>query len=222
MKNNHIDRADAGWSATTLLGCPRAEAIRATYDWYESIESGWNKQRGSWLHYMLESDDDYPEYVVKEQRIAKSVHVLGESVRITGKPDYTNTKRGVLIDYKSKHTLPTKPDASHEAQFNIYAWLWKGGAFVKTGEIVDVDIVGGGMHYITWNTKKMSQFKKMAYPVWPIEQTELFVIDRVVPLVQWKQSGVLPVCSPYMRFPGKWRCDCEKLEEQLAERGIYL
>jgi len=178
---------------------------------------------------MMESDTDHPEHIVKEMRLQKYVQVLDESIRITGKPDYTNIERGVLIDYKSKHNLPTKPDARHEAQFNIYAFLWKNGEMIHENddgstrlEKVDITIVGGGMHYITWNTKIGTQFKKMAYPVWTLQDQEQFIIQHATPLVQWKKDGILPTCSPFFKYPGKWRCDCVKLEEQLNDRGIYL
>jgi hypothetical protein len=222
MRDNHIERRDAGWSASTLLDCPRAVALREHYDFYEAVSSGWNKARGTWLHAMMEADTEYPEGVVKEERIEKYVDVDGERIRITGKPDYTNTKRGVLIDYKSKHLLPSKLDPRHEAQFNIYAWLWNGGTMCRTNEQVFVQIKSGGMHYITWHAKEGMQFRKMAYPVWDASETEAFVITHATPLVLYKQTNVLPHCQPFIRYPGKWQCDCVKLEQQLFERGIEV
>lgn len=225
MRDNHITRKHAGWSMSTLLGCARAVALREKYDFYESITSGWNKSRGTWLHAMFESDETSPDDVVKEKRLGKDVHTRGRVVRITGKPDYTATQRGILIDYKSKHTLPTRPDPSHEAQFNGYAWLWNGGYYINDdgskGESVHVLIKSGGMFYVTWHTKEGSQFKKMGYPVWSLERTEAFIIKRLEPLLEWQETGVLPKCNAYQTFPGKWRCDCVKLEEQLMELGTY-
>lgn len=223
MRDHHIERKDAGWSASTLLSCPRAVALQELYSFYEGIESAWNKSRGTWLHAMMEADTDHPDWIVKEKRIQKIVNVDGEDIRITGKPDYTDTKRGVLIDYKSKHTLPTKPDPRHEAQFNIYAFLWNGGTFTDPPhEQVNVKIVGGGMHYITWHTKPLTQFKKVAYPVWSTEEQELFVRTKLLPLAEFRKTNQLPLCDPFISYPGKWKCDCVRLEEQLNDRGIYL
>jgi hypothetical protein len=223
MKNNHVERKDAGWSISTLLSCARSTAIQQKYDFYEAITTGWNKSRGTWLHAMMESDTTSPDDVVKEQRLEKHFIVSGVKVRITGKPDYTATKRGVLIDYKSKHNLPTKPDPMHEAQFNGYVWLWDGGRYASPPFTeVNVKINSGGMFYITWNTKAGTQFKKMSYPIWDKEQMDEFLTERLTPLIEWQKTGNLPRCNSYIRFPGRaWKCDCDKLQDQLEELGTW-
>lgn len=220
MRDNHIDRKDAGWSASMLTNCPRANAIQETYDYYEDPQSGWNKARGTFVHLLMESDQTPRDGLIRERRLRKAITVDEMEVFLTGKPDEVDTINGVLIDYKSKDLLPKRPDPNHEAQFNVYAWLLNGGTFMDTGEISDTIITSGGMHYLTWRTK--DAFKKMAYPLWGDAVTEEFITTRLRPLVEWKKSGELPTCNPYIRFPGNWRCSCVRLEEQLRERGVDI
>ncbi len=218
MRDNMSKRNGAGWSATTLLDCPRAVAMLEVYDYYEPLISGWNKARGEWWHQVLESDPDPPEGVIVERRIYRDIDVNGEKIRLTGKPDKVYTKEGVLLDGKSKDRLPKTLATDHEAQFNIYIWLLADGNFLDTGEPVQVKITRGGMHYVTWKTKEEDAFKKVGYPIWELEDTEAFIIERLAPLVIWRKTGNLPRCDPYVK--GRWDCNCVKLTKQLNERGI--
>ena len=229
MRDNHLDRKKAGWSISTVLSCPRAAALQETYDYYEAVETGWNKSRGAWIHAMMEADDD--PTLIKERRIERILKVYYYNPetdkeeeydqRLTGKPDEVDPVARALIDYKSKHLLPRKPDYRHECQFNGYVWLLADGTFVDNGEPVQIEIVRGGMHYVTWDIRKRSQWLKMGYPVWPLDETEEFLRERLRPLVLWKQTSILPRCNPLIRYGKNWQCDCEKLEEQLREQGVY-
>lgn len=222
MRDNMSKRENAGLSATTLAACPRAKALLDVYDYYEPLISGWNKSRGEWVHAMLETHaDEDPEEVIRERRLYKDVIVDGISARITGKSDKVYTKQGVLIDFKSKESLPKRHDTSHEFQFNIYAWLWNGGRDILTDEQYNVMIQKGGMHYVTWKTKIEAAFKKVGYPIWPLAETEALIIKRARPLIEWKRTGTLPKCNPYV--PARyWLCDCVKIANQLEERGIEI
>lgn len=220
MRDNKKKRSGAGWSASTLTGCPRAAAMLEVYDYYEPLISGWNKARGEWWHSVLESDPDPAPGVFKERRIYRTIEIDGEDVTLTGRPDTVYTLQGVLMDGKSKEKLPKKPDPAHEAQFNVYVWLLADGFFHDTGEPVKIKIVRGGMHYVTWRTKEIDAFLKMAYPIWELEDTKAFVIERLAPLVVWRKTGNLPRCDPYIK--GRWDCDCVKITKQLTQRGIAV
>jgi len=217
MKNNLVTRANAGWSASTLLSCPRAVALLETYDYYEPLKVGWNKARGTYLHLMLESEMVPNENIIAEVRVEKYF----KGVRLTGKPDKVYKKEGVIIDYKSKYRLPTKPDPMHEAQMNVYAWLLDGGTLLHDDgrtEPVNIKITKGGMLYITWNTAEDSQFLKWGYPIWEQRKIESFLEERVTPLATWKETGELPTCNPYVK--GFWDCDCVKIAKQLNEETL--
>ena len=221
MKNNMATRANAGWSASTLLSCPRAVALLDTYDYYEPLKTGWNKARGTYLHTMLESEMVPSDNIIAEVRIEKYYDGFDPPIRITGKPDKVYRNEGIIIDYKSKYRLPTKPDPMHEAQMNVYAWLLNGGTMLHDDgrkEPVNIKIVRGGMLYITWNTAEDSQFLKIGYPIWDELQMNAFLHSRIEPLAKWKETGVLPQCNPYL--PIRWDCDCVKIQEQLGEQVL--
>lgn len=216
MRDNHLHRKDANISMSTLIACPRAVAIEELYDLYEPVISGYNKFRGTLIHALMEEDRDPPPWVIRERRIY--MDVLGE--RLTGKPDEVDTKYGILVDYKSKDNLPLRPDESHEFQFNGYAHLLRNGYFVDTNEKANIDIRIIGAHYLTFKTKLDKAFKKMVYPVWSDDKAQTIIEQRMAPLYAWKHHRVFPDCDPYVR--GRWKCQCEKWEEQLADRGIDL
>ena len=219
MKNNMASRGNAGWSASTLLSCPRAVALLESNDYYEPLKTGWNKSRGTWTHLMMESEMVPDKNILAEVRLERYYKINGECVRITGKPDKVYKKEGIIMDYKSKYRLPTKPDPMHEAQMNVYAWLLRDGTIIDgpdKGKKVRIGIKRGGMLYVTWNTEPNGQFLKMGYPIWDETQMDQFLTDRIGPLAEWKRTGVLPACNPYHK--GYWQCDCVKIEDQIRGR----
>jgi len=216
MRDNHIHRVGAGISVSTLLSCPREVALTERYDVYEHVMSGYNKARGSYTHAMIEADQDPPDWIIRERRLY--LDILG--VRVTGQPDEVDTKYHVLVDYKSKDNLPLKPDPSHEYQFNAYAYLLRHGYWMDTNEKANIDIKVIGAHYLTWKTKIDKAWKKKPYPVWSDERMERALHERLQPLIEWRESGILPQCNPYQTFPGRWVCHCNKIEDQLKDRGI--
>lgn len=224
-RDNGLHRKGAGWSASTLLSCPRAVAIEDRYDLYEPVISMHNKARGSWVHAMVEADIDPPSWIIREVRLRLDIH----GTLITGKPDEVDTKYHVLVDYKSKDNLPLRPDDQHEFQFNVYAHLLRNGEWaedaeqygIRKGDKANVEIDVIAAHYITWKTKYEKAFKKKAYPVWDNDYTQSLIEQRMEPLKEWQTTGELPACSPYLG-PKPYPCQCTKWEQQLQERGIPI
>lgn len=202
------------FSATELLQCPRTFRLQQENDVYMADDRLYNMSRGTWTHYMMASAPAR-DNIIREQRLYKNIAINGVDVTISGTPDEVNTERGTLVDYKTKDNLPRKKDAGHEAQFNIYAWLLRGGRIIhiRDGESweeqIDVTVGSGGMHYLTWKTKKDKQFRKDKYPLWKYEQTEQFVRERAELFLMED-----PPCSPYGMSP-YWKCACIQLEQQL-------
>lgn len=221
MRDNHIHRKGAGMSMSTLIGCPRAYALDSVFDLYETVISGWNKGRGSFVHAMMEYDTDPPPWLIREQRLYTYI----EGVRLSGQPDVVDTKFKVLEDYKSKDNLPRESDKGHEFQFNGYAYLLKKGMWLKdhplgrAGEIANIDIKVIGAQYVTWKTKAEKAWMKKTYPVWPLDETEAILTERIMPLKAWRDYGILPECNPYVT--GRWKCDCVKYTDQLIDRGLF-
>ncbi len=221
MRDNAKTRLDAGVSASTILACAREHALSETYDYYESAISGYNKYRGTLTHMMMETDDSPPEGVIRERRIERYIDIKGVPFRISGKMDYVDTQRKALVDFKSKHTLPKKPDERHEAQLAIYAYLLADGRFCDTGETIQLIIEKVGIHYLTFETKEERAWLKMNYPLWPLDKTADMVYNRASVLAEWQQTKILPRCNSYTvnRY---WKCGCEKIEDQLKLRGVEI
>lgn len=221
MRDNHKTRKDAGVSASTILACPREVALQERYDYYESVESGWHKFRGTLIHSLMESDPDVPEHIIMEERVETFLDIDGEPFRLTGQMDHVDTKHKFLLDYKSKHLTPKKPDSRHEAQLNIYIYLLATGRFLKTKEPCKIKIESAGIHYLTFHTKKGMIWQKMLYPVWELEDTEKFIKERAKVLADWQRHNIFPDCSPFVenRY---WMCGCEKILNQLGERGVEV
>jgi hypothetical protein len=214
-RDNHIHRRDAGISISMLTGCARAIALEDVFDVYEPVISSYNKNRGTWLHAMVEADPDPPSWIIRERRLYYDV----EGIMTTGQPDEVDTKYKVLVDYKSKDNLPKKRDPAHEFQFNGYAFLLARGNWFDTKERANIHVETIAAHYLTWKTKVDKAFMKMTYPLWPIEETEALIKQRIEPIQNWNQYAILPSCDAYVSSP-YWKCSCEKWSDQLLERGI--
>jgi hypothetical protein len=187
MSRNADERSDAGISATMILGCPRQVALAADYDYYEFPSRYWHRFRGTLGHFMLEYYDEGDPDVIREVRFKKTIEVLGKTVVLSGRPDKINVRIKLILDYKSTKEVPLKPKLSHEQQVNIYRWLLWGGARTDTGEIVHIDVERGGIQYFD-----MDEPLKHAVPIWPLEQTEAFIVERLTPIVRWQLTGELP------------------------------
>src|SRR5688572_6045709 len=68
QRDNMKHRADAGISASTLIQCPRANALLSLYDYYEDVATGWVKSMGTLVHSMIESDEDDMPDTIRERR----------------------------------------------------------------------------------------------------------------------------------------------------------
>lgn len=220
-RDNGIHRAGAGVSASTILACARETAIMERYDYYETPVSMWNKHRGTLAHLLMEGDETPPEGVIRERRLERYVVVDGERFRVSGQTDYADPNLKVIIDYKSAYNVPTKLNIRHQHQLSIYRYLLADGVFCDTGEICRVEIESGGIHYLTFNTKPDKAWKKVAYPLIPLDKIEAFIIERALPLLHWQQTQKLPECNCFDPSP-YWPCGCSKLEAQLNERGVMV
>lgn len=228
--NNAFKRSLAGVSASTILACARAKAMEEVYDYYETPISMYNKVRGTWVHSAMEEMADDADGILRERRIIRYILLPnGKKMRVSGQFDQYNIARRLLIDYKSKDKLPKQPDPRHEAQFNIYAWLLADGLMITDNhgnkldkpEKVCYTVERIGCQYMTFATKPEGAWLKMKYDVWPLDQTEDMIRTRATVLQEWVDTRVLPQCNDL--FPSRyWKCDCEKLTEQLAERGIQV
>ena len=210
LSENDHKRKDANISTTVLTGCARAYALKKSRPWFINPTQGWNMARGTWAHAMFEKGKYGPEYLI-EQRLSKPLDLRGKLRYVTGKPDEVNMRDGILIDYKTKHTIPTSVSFDHEAQFNVYVWLLKEGRVISRGkykdQVMDVDIIRGGIHYVSWQPK--TPWRRIKVDIWSTDDVEYWMSERLTPIAEWEDTGILPQCN---RMVSYGRCDCAELE----------
>jgi hypothetical protein len=199
MSKAKRERADAGISATMLLDCPRKVVLMAEEDYYEHPSKYWARFRGTIGHLMMEAYGSEEENVVQEVRFRKTVEVDGVDIEITGKMDWVDLTRKLIIDFKSTKSINRKPikdgepKEDHPKQVSIYRWLLWGGMNMETTDLLPemkeqfIEIERAGILYFD-----MSGTKKVAAPLWSLDETEAFIIERLRPIAQYKQGGKLP------------------------------
>lgn len=219
IRDNKIGRQNAGLSASSLTTCPRELALLEKYDYYEPIPEGWIKAEGTIIHAMIETDPDPNPNIITEKRFYRYVEVDGEQVKLSGQMDAIDLKHKILIDYKRKEKVPTRTDPTHEFQFNVYCYIIRQGFDIETDEPFAIDIERGGMHYVSRN--KSEPFLKVPYPVWDNNDIEDVIRRRLRPILAWRKTNILPVHNPYQTYGASWKCGCEKIEEQLRDRGVW-
>jgi hypothetical protein len=199
MSKNQRERKDAGISATMLLDCPRKVILMQEEDYYEKPSSYWARFRGTIGHLMMEAYGSDEANVVQEIRFRKSVEIDGVSIEITGKADWTDLKRKLLIDFKSTKSINRKPikdglpKEDHPKQVSIYRWLMWGGVNMETTDLLPemktqhIEIDQAGILYFD-----MSGTKKVAAPLWSLDETEAFIIERLRPIVRYRTDKEMP------------------------------
>ena len=97
-------RGFVGWSATTILGCPRAARLKGLIDYYLDPAEAYWAFRGQIAHAIVE--DAAGRGVMTETRFARTVTIDGVPVLVTGQPDVVYPERGHLVDYKTTKKVP--------------------------------------------------------------------------------------------------------------------
>lgn len=197
MSKNQEDRKDAGLSATMVLDCPRRVILSQEEDFYERPEDCAARFYGTIGHAGFEMyGGDFPG-VIQEQRFRRSINVDGVEVEITGKSDWVDVERKLIIDYKFVSSISSKPISlglpkdSHTEQVNLYRWLVAGGVNMVTGKVENHEIEKGGILYVSTGGKVRGS-RKVAVDIWTLEETEEFLRERLRPLVAYQQTKELP------------------------------
>jgi hypothetical protein len=185
MRSNEGNREGAGLSATMILQCPMQTILKETEDYYESPADYHARWRGTGVHAMAEVDGPY-EDVIQEERIRKNVTVLGETITVSGKPDWFDTRHNHLDDWKSTKKCPSAPYDDHIAQINIYAWLIDGGSWDKRGKLSNT-VESASIVYIDPDRSVIREVE-----LWTTEATEAMIVRKIEPLVLYRRDGILP------------------------------
>lgn len=234
MSKNSEERSDAGISATMLLDCPRKVILMGEEDYYEAPSKYWARFRGTLGHLLMEEYGQGIEGVIQEIRLRKVVTLdvdgVSVDVEITGKPDWADVQRKLIIDFKSAKSINVKPvkdgfpKDGHESQVNIYRWLLWGGQPYQGrdesgnavwGEPEYHEITHGGILYFD-----MAGTKKVAVNIWSLDRAESFIRERLLPLATHKATGEMP---PFWRDEKRGGrhilCNYCPLREQCDARG---
>lgn len=220
MMGNEGKRNGAGISATTILQCPVQTILKGEVDYFESPADYHARWRGTGVHAMAEAGGPY-EGVIQETRIRKNVRVLGESVEVTGQPDWYDARHKHLDDWKSTAKCPAQPYDDHIAQVNIYAWLIDGGVWDNGSASVDL-VETASIVYID-PTRSVTR----AVDLWSTEATEAMIVRRLEPLVRYAKDGTIPAgIGPggkdawkrkYCPFKGTGKCCADREIEDHGE-----
>ena len=164
------------------------------------VNPGYDLVDGNWeldpsidrLALFMNEPDMIPVYV--EIRTSKEI----DGYIITGKFD--SVTNGTVGDIKSTSTWTwinqSKTD-DYQIQGSIYKWLNPG---IITGDEINIHSV-----FTDWAEGKakfdskypQSQFLTQKYPLWSIEETEVYIKNKLVELSKYKDGpeGDLPACS---------------------------
>ena len=233
MSKNAEERSDAGISATMLLDCARKVILMREENYVEAPSKYWARFRGTIGHLMMEEYSSDIEDIIQEVRRSKTLtmDVNGKSVdiEITGKPDWYDVRRKLLIDFKSAKSINVKPikegapKDGHEQQLNIYRWLlWGGRPSLGKGE--DGKAVWGEPEYHEVKFAGLQYFdmagtKKVAAKVWDLDVIEEYIRERLLPLATHKATGEMP---PFWRNDKGYRhvlCGWCPLKDVCDARG---
>ena len=199
LTKDTYSRGDASYSATGLLRPPRMAALFDDPDniiFRDVSETLWTLF-GTAVHSILE-DSKHPDFIT-EERLYCSV----SGVKLSGAIDVQHIQKDgtrILQDYKTRKAYGVMNNDSDEKQLNIYAYIaHKNGIEVSGLQIINF--------IKDWNRHEAE--RKPDYPphdifiqdipLWPIEQTEAFVMERIAAHEE-ARAGNLPDCTDEERW----------------------
>lgn len=162
MARRAQEHEGGGLSVTALVGCVRRSFLEQRCDYYQRPDHQYWTYRGLVGHVMMELGAGDGE--VCERPFQRELSLpTGRTLTVYGQPDVVIPSRRLLLDYKTVDRAPRRPSELHIAQLNAYRWL--------VAPEYTVDRLG--LVYLT-----MRDVKKVAVPVWPLEQTERYLATR--------------------------------------------
>lgn len=121
---------------------------------------------------------------------------------ITGIPDWYDPAEGVLRDHKTTRMWSKVFGRREwEEQLNCYRWLLAmNGITINRMEIHAV--------YLDWSAKQVARnfdlprerAEVIEVAVWPMDDTQRFLRERLARLIEWDMDKQAPICSPDERW----------------------
>ena len=167
---------------------------------------------GRAVHYILaknKSDD-----VLIETRVEAFLIIGEKEYAITGKPDYFDTKTGVLHDFKITSTWSyifgiKEGKIEWEQQLNIYAWILRQNGYV-VNKLVITAILRDWQQREAQNNADYPpvQVVDIDIPLWSETEQHLYIMNRVIQLSMARSQldNDITVCSERERWrkPTTW------------------
>ena len=186
-------------SVTKLIDAPQVRTLMAkhrdaiTTDVSERIWS----LLGQAVHTILERAALRQEGMVAEDRLYAEV----AGWQLSGQFDVMHLETGVLSDYKVTTVYKLQNTDAWTQQLNVLRWLaHKNGITVNTLEIIAIlrDWKKGEAERKP-ETYPQTPITRVAIPVWSLEDTEEYILDRVQ-LHQFSQKGGRVDCTDEERW----------------------
>ena len=192
-------RGDASYSATGLLRPPRMAALFDDPDniMFRDVSENLWTLFGTAVHSILE-DSKHPDFIT-EERLYCSV----SGVKLSGAIDVQHIQKDgtrILQDYKTRKAYGVMNNDSDEKQLNIYAYIaHKNGIKVSGLQIINF-VKDWSRHEAERKPDYPPQdIFIQNIPLWPIEQTEAFVMERIAAHEE-ARAGNLPDCTDEERW----------------------
>ena len=199
LTKDTYSRGDASYSATGLLRPPRMAALFDDPDnivFRDVSENLWTLF-GTAVHSILE-DSKHPDFIT-EERLYCSV----SGVKLSGAIDVQHIQKDgtrILQDYKTRKAYGVMNNDSDEKQLNIYAYI----AHKNGIEVSGLQIINFIKDWSRHEAERKPDYPPhdifiQDIPLWPIEQTEAFVMERIAAHEE-ARAGNLPDCTDEERW----------------------
>ena len=199
LTKDTYSRGDASYSATGLLRPPRMAALFDDPDniMFRDVSENLWTLFGTAVHSILE-DSKHPDFIT-EERLYCSVSGVKLSGAIDGQLLQKDGTR-ILQDYKTRKAYGVMNNDSDEKQLNIYAYIaHKNGIKVSGLQIINF-VKDWSRHEAERKPDYPPQdIFIQNIPLWPIEQTEAFVMERIAAHEE-ARAGNLPDCTDEERW----------------------
>ena len=199
LTKDTYSRGDASYSATGLLRPPRMAALFDDPDniMFRDVSENLWTLFGTAVHSILE-DSKHPDFIT-EERLYCSV----SGVKLSGAIDVQHIQKDgtrILQDYKTRKAYGVMNNDSDEKQLNIYAYIaHKNGIKVSGLQIINF-VKDWSRHEAERKPDYPPQdIFIQNIPLWPIEQTEAFVVERIAAHEE-ARAGNLPDCTDEERW----------------------
>jgi len=199
LTKDTYSRGDASYSATGLLRPPRMAALFDDPDniMFRDVSENLWTLFGTAVHSILE-ESKHPDFIT-EERLYCSV----SGVKLSGAIDVQHIQKDgtrILQDYKTRKAYGVMNNDSDEKQLNIYAYIaHKNGIKVSGLQIINF-VKDWSRHEAERKPDYPPQdIFIQNIPLWPIEQTEAFVMERIAAHEE-ARAGNLPDCTDEERW----------------------